>query len=71
MLDVFAVDVELDVFAVDVEVEVFIDVVVEDVIVEVDVVPIVPIFSLHSLVLQRHSSTLNKPWNASCSVQPS
>ena len=35
-----------------------------------EVEPIVPIFSLHKGVLQRHSSTLNKPWKASCSLQP-
>ena len=38
--------------------------------VEVEVEPIVPIFSLHKGVWQRHSSTLNKPWKASCSLQP-
>ena len=48
----------LDVFAVEVELGVFIDVVVDEVIVDVDVIPI---SSLHILVSQRHSSTLNKP----------
>ena len=52
--------------------DVFTEVVVGDGIgVEVDVEPIAPIFSLHKLVSQIHSSTLNNPWKASCSVQPS
>ena len=60
------------VLAVDIVLEVFVGDIFEvlGAIVEVEVEPIVPIFSLHKGVWQRHSSTLNKPWKASCSLQP-
>ena len=68
LVDVIVVEV----LVVKVELETFVDVVEgAGVIVEVEVEPIVPIFSLHKGPSQRHSSTLNRPWKASCSLQPS
>ena len=61
----------LDVLVVEIVLVTFVEVfVVVGAIDDDEVEPIEPIFSLHKGVSQRHSSTLNKPWKASCSLQP-
>ena len=68
---VSVVEMTLDVLVVGVVLVTFVDVFVVCVAIdEVEVEPIAPIFSLHKGVSQRHSSTLNNPWKASCSLQP-